>query len=72
MTQAIVLAGGKGTRLRPMTVNIPKPMLPVGGVPYLAHLMTRAAAAGVDRMVMRLGPGTRVEPGAPAAVRQAG
>ncbi|GAA4068542.1 NDP-sugar synthase [Actinomadura miaoliensis] len=52
MTQAIVLAGGKGTRLRPMTVNIPKPMLPVGGVPYLAHLMTRAAAAGVDRMVL--------------------
>ncbi len=51
MTEAILLVGGKGTRLRPLTVNTPKPMLPVAGVPFLTHQLARAKEAGVDRVV---------------------
>jgi len=51
VTEAILLVGGKGTRLRPLTVNTPKPMLPVAGVPFLTHQLARAKAAGVDRVV---------------------
>lgn len=52
MTEAILLVGGKGTRLRPLTVNTPKPMVPAAGVPFLAHLLARARAAGVEHVVM--------------------
>ncbi len=52
MTEAVLLVGGKGTRLRPLTVNTPKPMLPVAGVPFLAHVFARARAAGVTRIVL--------------------
>ncbi|HEY3483480.1 MAG TPA: nucleotidyltransferase family protein, partial [Streptomyces sp.] len=51
MTEAILLVGGKGTRLRPLTVNTPKPMLPVAGVPFLTHQLVRAKDAGVHRVV---------------------
>ena len=37
---AVVLVGGKGTRLRPLTLSAPKPMLPTAGVPFLAHLLS--------------------------------
>ena len=37
--EAVVLVGGKGTRLRPLTLSAPKPMLPTAGVPFLAHLL---------------------------------
>jgi len=50
--EAILLVGGKGTRLRPLTVNTPKPMLPVAGVPFTAHQIARARAAGVSRVVL--------------------
>jgi mannose-1-phosphate guanylyltransferase len=36
--EAIVLVGGQGTRLRPLTLSAPKPLLPTAGVPFLAHL----------------------------------
>lgn len=49
---AIVLVGGRGTRLRPLTVTTPKPMLPAAGVPFVTHLLARAAAAGVDHAVL--------------------
>jgi len=49
---AIVLVGGQGTRLRPLTVATPKPMLPTAGVPFLAHLLCRARDAGVDHVVL--------------------
>ncbi len=52
MTEAILLVGGMGTRLRPLTVHIPKPMLPVAGVPFLEHQLTRAREAGVDHVVL--------------------
>lgn len=51
MAEAILLVGGKGTRLRPLTVYTPKPMLEVAGVPFLTHQLVRAKAAGIDRVV---------------------
>ncbi|MEU5029791.1 mannose-1-phosphate guanylyltransferase [Streptomyces milbemycinicus] len=50
--EAILLVGGKGTRLRPMTVNTPKPMVPAAGVPFLTHQLARARAAGVEHIVL--------------------
>lgn len=50
--EAILLVGGRGTRLRPLTINTPKPMLPVAGVPFTAHQIARARDAGVTRIVL--------------------
>jgi mannose-1-phosphate guanylyltransferase len=49
---AILLVGGQGTRLRPLTISAPKPMLPTAGVPFTAHQLARARAAGVDHVVL--------------------
>jgi mannose-1-phosphate guanylyltransferase len=49
---AVVLVGGKGTRLRPLTITTPKPMLPTAGVPFLTHLLVRARDAGVDHAIL--------------------
>jgi mannose-1-phosphate guanylyltransferase len=49
---AVVLVGGKGTRLRPLTLSTPKQMLPTAGVPFLTHLFSRIAAAGIERVVV--------------------
>nr|WP_202447615.1 NDP-sugar synthase [Streptomyces sp. SID5468] len=46
------MVGGKGSRLRPVTEHTPKPMVPTAGVPFLAHQLTRARAAGVDHVVL--------------------
>ena len=46
--QAVVLVGGKGTRLRPLTLSAPKPMLPTAGLPFLTHLLSRIKAAGIE------------------------
>lgn len=50
--EAILLVGGQGTRLRPLTIAVPKPLLPTAGVPFLAHQLARAAAAGITRVVL--------------------
>ncbi len=50
--QAILLVGGQGTRLRPLTISTPKPMLPVAGYPCTSHQIARAADAGVTRIVL--------------------
>ena len=52
LMEAILLVGGKGTRLRPLTMNTPKPMLPVAGVPFTEHQIARARDAGVTRIVL--------------------
>jgi mannose-1-phosphate guanylyltransferase len=49
---AIVLVGGQGTRLRPLTLSAPKPMLPIAGVPYLTHLLSRIRAAGISHVIL--------------------
>jgi mannose-1-phosphate guanylyltransferase len=44
--------GGKGTRLRPLTVAVPKPMLPTAGVPFLHHVLAKTRTAGVEHVVL--------------------
>ncbi len=50
--EAVVLVGGKGTRLRPLTLSAPKPMLPTAGKPFLTHLLSRIRDAGIERVVL--------------------
>jgi bifunctional UDP-N-acetylglucosamine pyrophosphorylase/glucosamine-1-phosphate N-acetyltransferase len=52
--QAVVLAAGEGTRMRPLTHSTPKPMLPVADRPLVAHTLD-AAAAGVEEFVLVVG-----------------
>jgi mannose-1-phosphate guanylyltransferase len=49
---AVILVGGQGTRLRPLTLSAPKPMLPTAGVPFLTHMLSRIAAAGMEHVVL--------------------
>ncbi len=49
---AVLLVGGQGTRLRPLTISAPKPMLPTAGVPFTEHQLALARAAGVDHVVL--------------------
>lgn len=51
-TDAVILVGGLGTRLRPLTLSAPKPMLPTAGVPLLAHLVARIRQAGIDHVLL--------------------
>jgi mannose-1-phosphate guanylyltransferase len=50
--EAIMLVGGKGTRLRPLTLSAPKPLLPTAGVPFLAHQLAMAAECGITHVVL--------------------
>ena len=52
---AVILAGGKGTRLKPFTMTIPKPLLPLGDVPILEVVLKQLAQAGFKRVVLTLG-----------------
>lgn len=49
---AFVLAAGLGTRLRPLTLHTPKPLLPVGGRPMLDHVVAQLRHAGHERIVV--------------------
>ncbi|KUI19204.1 GDP-mannose pyrophosphorylase [Mycobacterium sp. GA-1285] len=49
---AVILVGGLGTRLRPLTLSAPKPMLPTAGLPFLTHLLSRIAEAGIEHVVL--------------------
>lgn len=53
--QAIVLAAGEGSRMRPLTLSRPKVMVPIGGRPFLDHVVDRAMEAGVIRFVFVVG-----------------
>ncbi|MEX2628181.1 MAG: nucleotidyltransferase family protein, partial [Ilumatobacteraceae bacterium] len=53
--RAVVLVGGRGSRLRPLTDHVPKPMLPIGHRPMIAALVDRLARAGVDDVTLALG-----------------
>lgn len=53
--QTVILAGGLGTRLWPVTQAVPKPMVPVAGVPYLEHQLRRLAEQSISNVVLLTG-----------------
>ena len=50
--KAMILAAGRGQRMRPLTDNQPKPLLPVAGKPLLAYHLEKLAKAGVTEVVI--------------------
>ncbi|HYX83766.1 MAG TPA: NDP-sugar synthase [Gaiellales bacterium] len=52
---AVVLVGGEGTRLRPLTYATPKPMLPIANRPFLEHQVEHLRSHGIDRIVLACG-----------------
>lgn len=55
--QAIVLAAGEGSRMRPLTSKLPKVMLPIAGRPLLEHIIARAHKAGANNIALVIGYG---------------
>jgi len=53
--QAVILAGGLGTRLRPLTASVPKPILPLAGRPFLTFMLDWLARHGVDEAILSCG-----------------
>lgn len=54
-TRAIVLAGGRGTRLAPYTTVLPKPLMPIGDMPILEILLRRLRRAGIRHVTLAVG-----------------
>lgn len=54
MFEAVILAGGQGTRLKSVTGELPKPMVDMGGTPFLYRLMQRLEGQGCSRIVLSL------------------
>jgi mannose-1-phosphate guanylyltransferase len=72
-TQAVLLAGGLGTRIQDLSGGRPKVLLPVGGRPFLHHLLDGLAARGLTRVLLLTGVGadaveTEARAGAPAGL----
>ncbi|WP_095497555.1 nucleotidyltransferase family protein [Paraferrimonas haliotis] len=55
MFEAVILAGGEGTRLKSVTGDLPKPMVDINGVPFLYRLMQRLESHGCNKIVLSLG-----------------
>jgi mannose-1-phosphate guanylyltransferase len=53
--QALILAGGEGTRLRPLTYTTPKPVMPLAGRPFLSFMLDWAHGHGVDEVILSCG-----------------
>ncbi|MBI4481259.1 MAG: NDP-sugar synthase [Acidobacteria bacterium] len=54
MIKAVILAGGKGTRLRPLTLNTPKPIVPVANIPFLFYQIDLIKRAGITEIILSL------------------
>src|SRR5262249_56063187 len=52
--KAVVMAGGEGTRLRPLTSNQPKPMVPIVGKPCMEHILELLGRNGFDDVIVTL------------------
>ncbi len=48
--KAVIMAGGKGTRLRPITYSIPKPLVPIAGKPCIGFALDSYFKAGISRL----------------------
>jgi NDP-sugar pyrophosphorylase family protein len=55
MKQAVILAGGAGTRLRPLTLDIPKPMIEINGKPFLLYIIEELKKYGIKEFVFCIG-----------------
>ena len=55
VTDVIILAGGKGTRLSPLTDSFPKPLLPINNIPTLSHILRSLEKAGIRRATITVG-----------------
>jgi len=55
LTQAVILAGGRGERLRPLTDTIPKPMAPINGIPFMDYLIYSIIKTGINKILILLG-----------------
>ena len=53
--QAVILAGGEGKRLHPITKNLPKPMAPVNGIPFLSYLIFILKKKGIKKILILVG-----------------
>ena len=53
--KAIILVGGEGTRLRPLTYITPKAMMPVLNIPFIHHVVNYLKKHGVDKVVLSMG-----------------
>ena len=53
--KALILAGGKGTRLKPYTLVLPKPLMPIGDLPILEIILRQLKTAGVDEVILAVG-----------------
>jgi NDP-sugar pyrophosphorylase family protein len=55
MLPVVILCGGFGTRLRPITEDVPKPLVPVGGSPFLARVLEQVQEDGVNEVILSTG-----------------
>lgn len=55
LMQALILAGGKGTRLQPYTTVLPKPLMPVGGYPILEIILRQLKKLGIEEIILAVG-----------------
>lgn len=53
--KAVILAGGKGRRLRPYTTVLPKPLMPLGDMPIIEVVLRQLAASGFDEVILAVG-----------------
>jgi len=52
MIRAVILAGGRGTRLRPYTISLPKPLMPIGDKPILEIIIGQLAAQRIEHITL--------------------
>lgn len=55
ITQAIILAGGQGVNMRPLTYEVPKPLIPVGGKPVIEYTLEMLREAGIREVILAIG-----------------
>ena len=55
VTQAVILAGGLGTRLKPFTNTAPKPMYPINNIPFIDYLIRQMKSFGMEEVLLLLG-----------------